>query len=99
MLVFCYCFSSQCEKIQATGFEFGYAALTTLYFSVLTLGLTYITIMYIVFFFFSFLVDSSIYSSKHVKRQIEELGLLVKLAFVGPNLEATVRYLETKSKA
>ena len=55
--------------------------------------------MYIVFFFFSFLVDSSIYSSKHVKKQIEELGLLVKLAFVGPNLEATVRYMETESKA
>ena len=35
--------------------------------------------------FFLIAVDSSIYSSHYVKRQIEELGLLVKLAFVGPN--------------
>ena len=44
-------------------------------------------------------VDSSIYSSLFVKRQIEDLGLLVKFAFVGSNFEATVRYLETQSKA
>ena len=44
-------------------------------------------------------VDSSIYSSLFVKRQIEDMGLLVKFAFVGSNFEATVRYLETQSKA
>ena len=32
MLVFCYCFSSKCEKILATGFEFGYAV-TASYFN------------------------------------------------------------------
>ena len=39
------------------------------------------------------------YSSLYVKRQIEELGLLVNIAFVGDNFERTVRYLETQSTA
>ena len=45
-----------------------------------------------------FLVDSNFYSSEYVKHQIEDLGLLVKLAFVGDNFARTVQYLETESE-
>ena len=45
-----------------------------------------------------FLVDSNFYSSDFVKHQIEDLGLLVKLAFVGDNFARTVQYLETESE-
>ena len=44
-------------------------------------------------------MDSKEYSSKVVKRQIEDLGLLVKLTFIGPNFESTVEYLDKKSNA
>ena len=44
-------------------------------------------------------MDSFLYSTAYVKRQIEDLGLLVKVAFVGDNFEHTVRYLETQSQA
>ena len=43
-------------------------------------------------------VDSMFYSTFYVKRQIEELGLLVKIAFVGDNFEEVVEYLSNESK-
>lgn len=46
-----------------------------------------------------FSVDSFFYSSFYVKHQIESLGLLVKMAFVGTNFESTIRYLENDSES
>ena len=44
-------------------------------------------------------MDSSFYSSKFLKRQIEELNLLVKVVFVGDNFAKVVNYLENQSDA
>ena len=44
-------------------------------------------------------MDSSFYSSKFLKRQIEELNLLVKVVFVGDNFAKVVNYLENQSEA
>jgi hypothetical protein len=44
-------------------------------------------------------VTSLFYSTNFIKRQIEDLGLFVKVAFVGLNFADTVRYLETQSEA
>ena len=43
-------------------------------------------------------MDSSFYSSKFLKRQIEELNLLVKVVFVGDNFAKVVNYLENQSE-
>lgn len=45
-----------------------------------------------------FPVNSMFYSTLYVKRQIEELGLLVKIAFVGDHFEEVVEYLSNESK-
>ena len=47
---------------------------------------------------YSFAVNSMFYSTLYVKRQIEELGLLVKIAFVGDHFEEVVEYLSNESK-
>ena len=42
---------------------------------------------------------SDFYSSEFVKHQIEDLGLLVKVVYVGDNFARVVHYLETESEA
>jgi len=53
--------------------------------------------MYKASFFFA--VQSEFYSTQYVLQQIEDLGLLVKVAFVGDALLEVVRHLEQHSKA
>ena len=43
-------------------------------------------------------VNSPFYSTHYVKRQIEELGLLVKIAFVGDHFNEVVEYLSEESE-
>ena len=43
-------------------------------------------------------VNSVLYSTLYVKRQIEELGLLVKIAFVGDYFDQVVDYLANESE-
>lgn len=43
-------------------------------------------------------MNSPFYSTHYVKRQIEELGLLVKIAFVGDHFNEVVEYLSEESE-